>query len=132
MQAQRPIRTKVAKTELENSAKKAFENARGAFALQDYQSGQQLIVKIETEFAESAVQRSVKKELGGDLHAFKLLADRLKVSSLSELSDYAAQLLLAYSRGDKHWEDYEKQDRQNIQQRGEKASQALGDWAKSQ
>ena len=37
--------------------------------------GQGLIGKIETEFRESAVQGSVKNELGGDLRGFKLLAD---------------------------------------------------------
>jgi hypothetical protein len=121
-----------AKTNLDNAAKNAFEAGRGASALQDYDTGRGLIGKIETEFRESAVQGSVKKELGGDLRGFKLLADRLKVPALTELSDYAGQLLWAYSRGDKHWADYEKQERQNLEQRGEKALQALEDWAKNQ
>jgi hypothetical protein len=119
----------VAKTDLENAAKKAFETQRGTIALQDYQTGQNLIENIETEFEESAIQRSVKKELGANLHAFKLLADRLKVPALAELSDYAGPLLGAYARGDKLWEDYQKQDKQEMQQRGDKALKALGDWA---
>jgi hypothetical protein len=122
----------VTKAEIDNAAKKAFETARGASSLQDYETGRGLIGKIETEFRESAVQGSVKKELGGDLHGFKLLADRLKVPALTELSGYAGQLLYAYSKGDKHWVDYEKQERQNLEQRGDKALQALEDWAKSQ
>jgi hypothetical protein len=40
---------------LENAAKSAFEGAKGASALQDYETGQKLIVQIENEFAESAV-----------------------------------------------------------------------------
>lgn len=57
---------------------------------------------------------------------------RHKLPALTELSDYAGQLLWAHSRGDKHWVDYEKQERQNLEQRGEKALQALEDWAKNQ
>ena len=64
-----------AKTNLDNAAKNAFEAGRDASALQDYETGQGLIGKIETEFRESAVQGSVKNELGGDLRGFKLLAD---------------------------------------------------------
>jgi len=122
----------VAKADIDNAAKKAFESQRGAIALQDYQNGQNLIENIETEFEESAVQRSVKKELGANLHGFKLLADRLKVPALSELSDYAGRLLWAYARGDKHWDDYQKQDKQEMQQRGDKALKALEDWANNQ
>ena len=56
--------------------------------MQDCKTVEELIAKID----ESAVQKSVKKKLGADLRAFKVLADRLKVSPLTELSDYAGQL----------------------------------------
>jgi hypothetical protein len=122
----------VAKTDLENAARKAFETQRDAAALQDYQTDQNLITSIKAEFEESAIQRSVKKELGGNLHTFKLLADRLKVPALTELSDFAGPLLAAYANGNKHWEDYQKQDKQEMHQRGDRALKALEDWAKNQ
>lgn len=120
-----------AQKNLDNAAKNAFEAARGANSLQDYKTGQELIARIENEFAESAVQRSVKKDLGVDLHALKLLADRLKVQSITELSDYAGQLLGAYATKAKHWEDYEQQERHNIEQRCDDASKALDLWART-
>jgi hypothetical protein len=131
--AQRSFETSLATAQknLENASKTAFENARGTSSLQDYKTGQELIVKIKNEFAESAVQRSVKAELGIDLHALKLLADRLKVPELLELSDYAGRLRGAYWRKEKRWEDYEQQEKENIEQRCDKASEALNNWAQN-
>jgi hypothetical protein len=90
-----------------------------------------LIVQIENEFAESAIQQGVKKELGVDLKALKLLADRLKVRELIDLSTYAGQLLGAYWAKTKRWEDYEQQEKTNVEQRCDNASVALTAWAQN-
>jgi hypothetical protein len=119
----------VAQNNLDKAAKSAFENAKGASALQDYRNGQELIAKIEDEFDESAVGRGVKKGLIPDLHAFKLLADRLKLPALTEFSDHAGQLLGDYWSKTKRWEDYDQQERQNMQEHGNEASKALDKWA---
>jgi hypothetical protein len=52
--------------------------------------------------------------------------------SLTELSDYAGQLLWAYSTKEKRWENYEQQEKQKIHQLSDKASQDLDAWAKNQ